>query len=58
MNPSPWHTSSYSGNTGECVEVQEGAVTNVRDTRHRESGYLSFPSAEWAALLDSVRTTR
>lgn len=51
--------SSYSGGrTDNCVEVADfpkGAA--VRDTQHRENGYLAFPTKEWTALLMGVRTT-
>ncbi|WP_150254213.1 DUF397 domain-containing protein [Nocardiopsis deserti] len=52
---SDWHKSSYSGNTGHCVEVREGVFTDVRDTQNRQLGYLSAPAPEWAALLAAVR---
>lgn len=52
---SEWHKSSYSGNTGHCVEVAEGQVTGVRDTQNRESGRLDVPAPEWAALVRAVR---
>ncbi|ASU58416.1 DUF397 domain-containing protein [Nocardiopsis dassonvillei] len=48
---SDWHKSSYSGNTGHCVEVREGVFTDVRDTQHRDQGYLTFARQEWAAVL-------
>jgi hypothetical protein len=50
-----WHKSSYSGNTGHCVEVSEGSEALVRDTQNRDLGYLSAPAPEWAALLAAVR---
>ncbi len=54
-----WHTSSYSGaQGGECVEVSEGPITAVRDTRNRHLGHLTFPSAEWAAFIDAVKADR
>ncbi|MFC4561837.1 DUF397 domain-containing protein [Nocardiopsis mangrovi] len=49
-----WHTSSYSANGGECVEVREGEYTQVRDTKHRDSGCLAFPVSEWRALLADI----
>ncbi|WP_231640934.1 DUF397 domain-containing protein [Nocardiopsis sp. NRRL B-16309] len=52
-----WHKSSYSGNTGHCVEVSEGATTAVRDTRNRDLGHLSFDCQEWSALVNAVRTS-
>ncbi|MEV2277468.1 DUF397 domain-containing protein [Nocardiopsis sp. NPDC049922] len=53
-----YHKSSYSGHSGECVEVSEGPVTGVRDTRYRELGRLDVPAGEWAALLASMRVGR
>ncbi|MFE6451619.1 DUF397 domain-containing protein [Nocardiopsis dassonvillei] len=52
---SDWHKSSYSGNTGHCVEVAEGPVTGIRDTQNRQLGHLSAPAPEWTALLAAVR---
>ncbi|PDP88619.1 DUF397 domain-containing protein [Glycomyces fuscus] len=52
---SEWHKSSYSGNTGHCVEVCEGAETLVRDTQNRHAGHLEFQTQEWSALLKAVR---
>ncbi|MCY9787359.1 DUF397 domain-containing protein [Nocardiopsis sp. EMB25] len=50
-----WHKSSYSSTGPECVEVREHeAGADVRDTQNRESGHLSLPASEWAALLASV----
>ncbi|MES0835935.1 DUF397 domain-containing protein [Nocardiopsis tropica] len=51
-----WHKSSYSdGGGGDCVEVAEGPVTGVRDTRNRELGHLDVSVSEWTALLNAVR---
>ena len=46
-----WHTSSYSSPNGECVEVSEGPVTGVRDSKHRDHAVLAFPHTEWHAFL-------
>lgn len=44
--------SSYSNDGGHCVEVREThGDADVRDTQNREAATLSFPSAEWRALL-------
>ncbi|MEV2277988.1 DUF397 domain-containing protein [Nocardiopsis sp. NPDC049922] len=55
--PSHWRKSSYSGNQGgDCVEFAETARSvHVRDTQNRPLGYLSFPRADWTALLTSLR---
>ncbi|MFV2195358.1 DUF397 domain-containing protein [Nocardiopsis sp. LOL_012] len=59
MSARTWHKSSYSdGRGGECVEVAEGKVTAVRDTRNRDLGHLDIPAREWSALLTALRTDR
>ncbi|WP_306367727.1 DUF397 domain-containing protein [Nocardiopsis sp. CC223A] len=45
-----WHKSTYSSGAQNCVEVAEGTVTAVRDTRNRELGHIEFPGGEWVAL--------
>lgn len=55
MPASPWHTSSYSVERGECVEVAEGATgAAVRDTKNRVLGALFFDSSEWQAFLGTM----
>ncbi|WP_017611507.1 DUF397 domain-containing protein [Nocardiopsis xinjiangensis] len=53
---SPWHTSTYSAERGECVEVSEGPITGVRDTKNREVGALFFTAGEWQAFLGTARS--
>lgn len=55
MPSSPWHTASYSAERGECVEVSEGPITGVRDTKHRGLGALFFGSGEWQAFLGTAK---
>ena len=53
-----WTKSSYSGGRNpDCVECRTATANRIdmRDTQHRSHGYLSFPPAEWRALLGSVR---
>jgi hypothetical protein len=52
---SPWHKASYTNDRGACVEVSEGPVTGVRDTKHRELGALFFAANEWQAFLGPGR---
>ncbi|MEV2275328.1 DUF397 domain-containing protein [Nocardiopsis sp. NPDC049922] len=52
---SPWHTASYSAERGECVEVAEGPITGVRDTKHRDLGALFFCGNEWQAFLNVAK---
>ncbi|WP_306366073.1 DUF397 domain-containing protein [Nocardiopsis sp. CC223A] len=51
----PWHKASYTNDRGACVEVSEGPVTGVRDTKHRELGALFFAADEWQAFLDTAK---
>lgn len=50
-----WHTSSYTTDEGACVEVAEGPVTGIRDSKNRDLGALFFPAAEWAAFVRAAR---
>ncbi|WP_304451626.1 DUF397 domain-containing protein [Nocardiopsis sp. YSL2] len=55
--PPDWHKSTYSPNSGACVEVREHAGgADVRDTQNRDAGHLTVPRAEWTALLAGVRS--
>ncbi|QVQ52719.1 DUF397 domain-containing protein [Spiractinospora alimapuensis] len=46
-----WKTSSFSHGNGDCVEVRIADAADVRDSKHTDSGYLSFPRLEWSAFL-------
>lgn len=51
-----WHKSSYSGANNDCVEVREHVTSaDVRDSKHRRDGQLTFPTHEWTAFLRSVK---
>ncbi|QVQ52717.1 DUF397 domain-containing protein [Spiractinospora alimapuensis] len=50
-----WHTSSYSANGSQCVEIAKGPVAAIRDTKHREQGHLEFPAREFVALIAAAR---
>lgn len=51
----PWHKASYTNDRGACVEVSEGPVTGVRDTKNRELGALFFAANEWRSFLGSAQ---
>ncbi|WP_150252952.1 DUF397 domain-containing protein [Nocardiopsis deserti] len=52
-----WHKSSYSSTGGQCVEAREHETgTDVRDSAHPDSGYLSFPPAQWVRLTRTARS--
>jgi len=51
-----WRVSSYSGGSGQCVEVALGApAVGVRDSKARKSGELTFAAPSWLALLEKIR---
>ncbi|WP_019854944.1 DUF397 domain-containing protein [Actinopolyspora mortivallis] len=57
-----WFVSSYSGgNNNNCVEVRfTGQGTEVRDTKNRTAGTLSFTRSHWTKFLTTLldRTTQ
>lgn len=47
----PWRKSSYSGNTGTCVEVAPvPGMVGVRDTKDRARGHFAVTRTTWAAF--------
>ena len=50
-----WRTSSYTGSSGNCVEVALATGTVlVRDTKDREGPVLAIPSTAWRAFLADI----
>jgi hypothetical protein len=50
-----WRTSSYTGGSGDCVEVAAAAATVlVRDTKDREGPVLAVPATAWRAFLADI----
>ena len=52
-----WHTSSYSNNSGNCVEVAatDGAV-GVRDSKQQGHGpVLEFTRAAWETFIRAAK---
>ncbi|GAA1999269.1 hypothetical protein GCM10009799_28060 [Nocardiopsis rhodophaea] len=48
--------SSYSAQNQNCVEVANlRRIAAIRDSKHAEKGYLTFPSGEWAIFLTASR---
>jgi len=51
-----WRVSSYSGGSGQCVEVAlDAPAVGVRDTKARKSGELAVAAASWSALLEQIK---
>ena len=56
MNNGEWHKSSFSGNSGQCVEVlQECDQRAVRDSKSPGGPQLVFTAAEWEAFILGVK---
>jgi hypothetical protein len=53
-----WRKSSRSQNSQNCVEVSDGTVVGVRDTKDRDGGQLAVNVGEWSAFLTTVKTER
>lgn len=52
-----WRKSSYSGTSGNCVEVAElsDGGRAVRDSKHTDAAVLRFTPTEWAAFTAGIR---
>lgn len=47
-----WRKSSYSGASGECVEIGWQAVdVAIRDSKNPTGPTLSFPALNWRTFL-------
>jgi hypothetical protein len=50
-----WRTSSYTGGSGDCVEVAPATdPVLVRDTKDREGPVLAVPATAWRAFLADI----
>lgn len=54
---STWRVASYSGSSGNCVEVGQGDGTVlVRDTKNREAEALHLSPATWRRFAAATKT--
>lgn len=59
LSRAQWQKSSYSGNSGNCVEVaQLGGVVAVRDSKDAKESGLVVSRAEWCILVQSIKAAR
>ena len=60
LTQAAWRKSSYSGGSGNCVEVTgnlPGAV-GVRDSKDPDGQALVFTTRAWLAFADQVKSQR
>jgi Domain of unknown function (DUF397) len=57
LSPAVWRKSTFSNNTGACVEVADlnGGGRAVRDSKNPTGPALTFTAAEWTAFTAGVR---
>jgi Domain of unknown function (DUF397) len=50
--PLSWRKSSFTGSSGNCVEVGwHCEAVAVRDSKQSDGPMLDFPAAQWHAFL-------
>ena len=57
LSRAEWRKSSYSGQSGNCVEVARNlpGLVAVRDSRAPDEAKLLVPKEAWRAFLRGVR---
>ncbi len=51
-----WRASSYSGNSGNCIEIADLTANRaVRDSKNPTGPTLILPRAEWSAFIAVIR---
>jgi hypothetical protein len=58
LSGNQWRKSSFSGNSGNCVEVRttsQTATVAVRDSKHAAGPELAITADRWAAFLRGVK---
>ena len=57
LSRAAWRTSSYSGGSGNCVEVAGGlpGAVGVRDSKDPGGRALVFTTAAWRAFAGQVK---
>lgn len=56
LSRAQWKKSSYSGNTGNCVEVADlGAAVAVRDSKDPGGPKLVLTATEWSRFVRDMK---
>lgn len=51
-----WRKSTYSGNTGNCVEIAiADSLVRIRDSKDPQGAVLSVNRAEWEEFISSIK---
>jgi len=60
MDDLTWAKSSYSANSGDCVEVAPlpGGGRAVRDSKDPDGPVLRFTAQEWTAFIGRITSDR
>jgi len=59
LSRAQWKKSSYSGNSGNCVEVtQLGSTVAVRDSKDQSGSILVVPSDEWQRFALHLKASK
>jgi Domain of unknown function (DUF397) len=57
LSRAQWKKSSYSGNSGNCVEVADlGSSVAVRDSKDPYGPVLIYTRDEWQGLIRSAKS--
>jgi Domain of unknown function (DUF397) len=57
LSRAEWHTSSYSGQSGNCVEIARNlpGLVAVRDSKEPEGAKLVVSQEIWRAFIRAAR---
>jgi Domain of unknown function (DUF397) len=56
LSRAQWRKSSYSGNTGNCIEVaNHDEVTVVRDSTNQDGPKLIIKNKWWKEFIEAVK---
>ena len=57
LSRAEWHKSTYSGQSGNCVEVARNlqGLVAVRDSKEADAAKLVVPQKAWRIFTKSVR---
>ena len=57
LSRAQWRKSSYSGNTGNCIEVADlDGVVAVRDSKSPDRAMLLLTQVDWRTFINAVQT--